>query len=105
MYKASDVGLFPIGKQGGWLAPFEMLCSGNLIIVSEEMGAASLIKEFNLGIVSKNYANSLLEIHKNNKDYKRQAKDASLFIKKNLSWKIFTEKMIKAYRDAWGKKH
>ena len=46
LYKAADVGLFPVGKQGGWLAPFELLCSGNPIIVSEEMGAASIIKKF-----------------------------------------------------------
>ncbi|MDO8528361.1 MAG: sugar phosphate nucleotidyltransferase [Nanoarchaeota archaeon] len=103
LYKASDVGLFPVGKQGGWLAPFEMLCSGNPVIVSEEMGAASLIKNFNLGVVTKDYASSLLEVHKNKKDYVKQAKEASLFIKKNLSWKIFTDKMIKAYKDALGK--
>lgn len=101
LYKASDAGLFPIGKQGGWLAPFEMLCAGVPIIVSEDMGAASIIKEFNLGITTANYSDSLLEVYKNLKECKKQAKNASLFIKKNFSWQIFADKMIKAYKDAW----
>nr|QBM01210.1 bifunctional protein GlmU [uncultured archaeon] len=101
LYKASDVGLFPIGKQGGWLAPFEMLCSSNPIIVSEDMGASSVIKRNNLGIVTKDYPKALLEIYKNKKKYKKQAQDSSLFIKKDLSWEIFADKMIRAYKDAW----
>ena len=104
LYKASDVGAFPVGKQGGWLAPFEMLCSGNPIIVSEELGAASIVKKNNLGIVTKDYANALIEIYKNWKDFKTQAKKASLFVKNNLGWHVFADKMIAAYKSAW-KKH
>ena len=92
--------LFPIGKQGGWLAPFELLCSENPIIVSEDLGAASLIKQNNLGVVTKDYANALLEIYEKEKKYKKQAKDAASFVKKNLGWNIFTDKMIKAFEDA-----
>jgi glycosyltransferase involved in cell wall biosynthesis len=101
LYKATDVGLFPVGKQGGWLAPFEILCSGNPIIVSEEMGAASIIKKNKLGIVTKNYANAILEVYKNKEKYKKEAKEAALVVKKNLSWEIFADKMIKAYKEAW----
>jgi len=100
LYKATNLGLFPIGKQGGWLAPFEVLCSAKPIIVSEELGAASIIKKFDLGVVTNDYETALLEIYNNQKQYKKQAKKASLFVKKNLSWKIFTDKMIKAYKDA-----
>ncbi len=100
LYKASDIGLFPVGRQGGGLAPFEMLCAGVPIIVSEDIGAASIIKKFDLGIATKDYANSLLEIHKNKKQYKKQAKIASEFIQKNLGWNVFSDKMIKAFEDA-----
>ncbi|MEK6860312.1 MAG: sugar phosphate nucleotidyltransferase [Nanoarchaeota archaeon] len=103
LYKASDVGLFPIGKQGGWLAPFELLCSGNPIIVSEELGAASIVKKFNLGIVTNNYSEELLNIYKNKEEFSKQAKAASLFVKKNLGWNVFADNMINAYKDAWKK--
>jgi dTDP-glucose pyrophosphorylase len=97
LYKACNVGLFPIGEQGGWLAPFELLCSGNPIIVSEDLGAASVIKKHNLGTVTKNYENALIKIYEKRKEYKKQAKDSSLFVKKNLGWDIFTDKMINAF--------
>jgi dTDP-glucose pyrophosphorylase len=100
LYKAADVGLFPVSKQGGWLTPFEMLCAGKPVIVSKDLGAASIIKRNKLGIVTENYAKALIEIRKNKNSYKKRAKKAALFIKKNLSWKNFAEEMIKAYKDA-----
>ncbi len=100
LYKASQVGLFPVGRQGGWLAPFETLCAGVPIIVSDEMGAASITKRFNLGIATKNYEEALLDVYNNLDKYKKDAKKAALFVKKNLSWQVFADKMIKAYKDA-----
>jgi len=101
MYKAADVGLYPIGKQGGVLAPFEVLCAGTPVIVSKEIETASLVKENNLGIVTENYSEAVLEVYKNQKKYKEQAKKSSLWIEKNLSWNVFADRMIKAYKDAW----
>lgn len=99
--KACDVGLFPVGKQGGWLAPFELLCSGNIVIVSEDLGAAEVIKKFNLGIVSNDYGKSLLEVYNNLSDYRKMGREASNVVKKNLGWDVFSDKMIRAFRDAW----
>ncbi len=101
LYKASDVGLFPLKKMGGVLAPIEVLCAGVPIIVSEEIETASLIKEKDLGIVTSNYADSVLEIYNNKKEWERKAKEKAVFIQKNLSWEMFAEKMIRAYKDAW----
>jgi dTDP-glucose pyrophosphorylase len=103
LYKASNIGLFPVGKQGGWLAPFELLCSENPIIVSEELGAASVIKKYNLGIVTNEYARAVLNIYKNNKTAVDNSRKASIFIKKNLGWDVFCDKMINAYKDSWKK--
>jgi len=102
-YKAADVGLYPIGKQGGVLAPFEVLCAGTPVIVSKDMETASLIKKHDLGIVTEDYANALFEIYKNKDEYKKQAKKMGVFIRKNISWEAYTDKMIKAYKEAWGK--
>jgi UDP-N-acetylglucosamine diphosphorylase / glucose-1-phosphate thymidylyltransferase / UDP-N-acetylgalactosamine diphosphorylase / glucosamine-1-phosphate N-acetyltransferase / galactosamine-1-phosphate N-acetyltransferase len=107
LYKAADIGLFPVGKQGGWLAPFELLCSGNPIIVSQELGAASVIKRFNLGIISKNneedYADAIIKIYENEESYKKESRIAAEFVKNNLGWDVFTDKMIKAYKEVWKK--
>jgi len=100
LYRACDVGLFPVGRQGGWLAPFELLCSGNPIIVSEEMGAASIVEKFNLGTITKNYSEALLEVHNKKAEHKKKAKAASNFLKKNLGWNVFGDKLIKAFEDA-----
>jgi dTDP-glucose pyrophosphorylase len=98
LYAAADVGLFPVGKQGGWLAPFEMICSGNPIITSEDLGAARVVKKFDLGYVTRDYSRVILDIYENQTDYKRRAKIASKFVKKNLGWNVFADKMIKAYK-------
>jgi UDP-N-acetylglucosamine diphosphorylase / glucose-1-phosphate thymidylyltransferase / UDP-N-acetylgalactosamine diphosphorylase / glucosamine-1-phosphate N-acetyltransferase / galactosamine-1-phosphate N-acetyltransferase len=102
--KAANLGIFPIGKQGGWLAPFELLCAGTPAIVSENLGAANIIKKFNLGLVNNNYSESILKIYNNQSEYKIKSREASIFIKRNLGWDVFTDKMIKAFRDAWNRK-
>ncbi len=104
LYKAANVGLFPIKRQGGVLAPIEALCAGIPIIVSLGIETAPLIKKNNLGIVTRDYDKAILEIYNNTEKYKEQAKKATLFVRDNLSWKSFADKMLEAYIYAW-KKH
>jgi glucose-1-phosphate thymidylyltransferase/bifunctional UDP-N-acetylglucosamine pyrophosphorylase/glucosamine-1-phosphate N-acetyltransferase len=104
LYKASDIGLFPIGEMGGVLAPFEVLCAGTPVVVSEDIETAAMIKKNNFGIVTKEYDKAILEIYNNKEKYKQEAKKAFEFIKKNLSWEMFAERMIKAYKETW-KRH
>ena len=101
LYDAADVGLFPIKKQGGVLAPLEVSCAKTPIIVSSEMETAPLIKKHDLGIVTRDYSKALLEIYNNQEKYKEKAKKTALFVKTNLSWKSFADKMIEAYMIAW----
>jgi len=100
LYKASDIGLSPIGKQGGWLAPFETLCAGTPIIVSPELGASSVIEKYRLGKVTSHFANAVLEI-RGNSSFKTQAKRSSIFLKKYFGWDRFTDKLISSYKEAW----
>ena len=101
LYKAADVGLFPIGKQGGWLAPFEILCAGTPIVVCSDMGIESVIRKNKLGIATKEYHKAILDIYNNQQEYNKQAAKAALFVKENLSWEIFTDRMIYAFKKAW----
>tara|TARA_Y100000310_G_C20696353_1_gene826006 strand:- start:396 stop:2273 length:1878 start_codon:yes stop_codon:yes gene_type:complete len=103
LFKAANLGLFPIGKQGGVLAPFEVICAGTPVIISEDMETASMFKHFDFGIVTKNYVNAIYEIYKNQEKYNEQAKRAKKFTKENLTWKVFSEGMAEAFKDAWRK--
>lgn len=97
LYKASDLGIYPVGAQGGWLAPFEHLCSGNPVIVSNEMGAASVIKKFDLGVVSSDYSKSVLEVYSKLGEFKKDGLRRQRVIEKNLGWDVFSDKMIKGF--------
>jgi len=103
LYKACDVGLFPVGGQGGWLAPFELLCSGNPIIVSEELGAASVIKKFDLGIVTSDYGGALVEVYSKLKEFKGEGNRRRKIVSKELGWDVFTDKLVKGFEVAWVK--
>jgi len=100
LYKVSNVGLFPIKGQGGVLAPLEVVCARIPIIVSEDMETASFIKENGLGIVTKNYAAAVIEVYENKEKYNKQSKQANSYIRDNLSWKVYAEKMIEAFKMA-----
>ena len=74
-----------------------MLCADKPIIVSEELGAASVIKKNNLGIVTQNYENALIDVYEKKKTFDMQAKNAAKFVKENLGWDKFADKMISAF--------
>jgi len=101
LYKASDVGLYPIRKQGGWLAPFEHLCSGNPVIVSPDLGAASVIKKFDLGVVTQDSSRALLDVYSQIKEFKKDGLRRRRVIEKNLGWDVFTDKMVKGFEWSW----
>jgi glucose-1-phosphate thymidylyltransferase/bifunctional UDP-N-acetylglucosamine pyrophosphorylase/glucosamine-1-phosphate N-acetyltransferase len=105
LYKASDLGLFPIKKQGGGLAPLELLSAGKPIITSKEMGISAIIKKFNLGIVTEDYQKKIIEVYNSQKEYKEKSKIAAEFLRDNLQWDNFTNKMIHLFNVALKKRN
>jgi glycosyltransferase involved in cell wall biosynthesis len=99
LYKACDVALFPIKSQGGWLSPFEALCAGTPIIISSEMTPADIIKKKRLGTVTDDFANAVINAYENLEVYKKRAKEAKVWVKKNLTWNRFCENMTKVFKD------
>ena len=101
LYASSDVAVFPIKVQGGWLSPFEALSAGVPIVVYPTMGAASIISKNNLGIVSKDLSKSILTIFKNyNKlDFKQNLEKSQKWIRNNLTWEKFTEQMLNIFKE------
>lgn len=97
LYKISNVALFPVKVQGGWLSPFEAICCERPIVVSSTMGASVLIKEHQLGVATDNLAEAIRKIRQNYSFHKERAKQAKQWVKENLSWDAYTEKMINVF--------
>lgn len=92
IYQGSNLGLFPIKSQGGALSIFDAIASGLPVIVSSEAGCSSIIEENKLGFVE-DFDKNIMDIHNN-----KQA-DHRKWIKDNLSWDKFCEKMVKVLED------
>jgi glycosyltransferase involved in cell wall biosynthesis len=100
VYHACDVLLHPVKSQGGWLAPFEALCAKRPIVVSTEMTASEIIKREKIGIVTNNFSETVLDIYKNPEKYNEMAERGNMWVRKNLSWEKFCEKMIRIFYKA-----
>lgn len=96
-YYSCDVLLHPIKPQGGWLSPFEVLCAKKPIVVSSEMTASEIIKRENIGIVTSDYEGAIMKIYRNPDKYNEIAKKRAKWVKENLSWDIFCEKMLNLF--------
>jgi len=97
LYHTCDVLLHPIRSQGGWLSPFEALCAKLPIIVSPEMTASNLINKENLGIVTDDFSSAVLDVYKNPEKYSEMAVRRAEWVKANLSWDKFCEKMLNVF--------
>lgn len=91
LFQASDVAIFPIKTQGGWLAPFEALCSATPVIVSSTMGAAYFIATQNIGVVTDDYAKAIADVYSEPKNYKAMAERGMEWVKENLTYKKFAK--------------
>jgi len=94
LYSICNLGLFPVKLQGGYLAVFEAIAFGLPVIVSPLMGAAALVRRYDLGIVSNDFTASINAVFAAYVSYQVKAGQAALWVKDNLTWDIFTQKMI-----------
>lgn len=94
LYHASKVAVFPVKTQGGWLAPFEALSAGIPVIVSQSMGAASVIQGNGLGIVTSEYSSAIAKVYAQYPNHKGLTEKSSLWVKDNLSWGLFAERLL-----------
>jgi len=96
LYHTCHLGLYPFKGQGGLLAPFENLCASKPIIVSPTYGAADIIA-YNKLLVTHNYAEAILKIYNNYKQFRILAFKAKEFIKRELSWEKYGERLLRVF--------
>ena len=99
IYLSHDLLIHPIQSQGGWLTPFESLCTELPIIVSKEFTASDIIEQNNIGVVSdlNNYVKDILEIYDNRKEAYIKAKRGKVWVNENLSWNRYGERMLNVF--------
>lgn len=97
LYHFANLLLHPIKPQGGWLAPFEAMCSGLPIIASKELSSKEIIENESLGIVTDDYEDAILQVHGNPAKYCAMAEKGKLWVRENLSWDKFCEKMLNMF--------
>jgi glycosyltransferase involved in cell wall biosynthesis len=100
LYYQCQVLLHPVHAQGGWLAPFEALCAGLPVIVSKELTAAEILRSEGLGTVTDGYENALLDVFTNYEHHRERARKGGEWVRKNLDWSAFCDRMIDIFRDA-----
>ena len=99
LYAACDVLIHPIKSQGGWLAPFECMCAGKPVIVSSEFTAEELIRNNLLGFqVVDDYERYITDLYNRPYDNATQ-EDIKMYVKENLTWEKFGEKMIGVFEE------
>jgi len=100
LYATHDLMLHPIKAQGGWLSPFEALCTGLPIIVSNEFTAASIIIDNSIGVVSNsdNYASDIMKVYHNRDKYHKQALKGKQWANSNLTWDKYCKGMINVFK-------
>ena len=97
LYAACDIALFPVKPQGGWLSPFEALCAGKPVVVSTRMTAAEMIKGNGIGTVTDDLPGAVMDIRTDPRKYRKMAERGSTWVKENLSWDRFCEKMVEQF--------
>ncbi len=105
LFHTCHVLLHPIKSQGGWLAPFEALCAKLPIVVSPEMTASDIVKKENLGVVTADYANAIFDIYQNLEKHRELAVRRAEWVRDNLSWDNFSEKMVQVFQKILSENH
>ena len=93
LYRRSNVNLFPALNQSWGFTPFEALCSDRISIVSEECGAAELLRREGIGLVCaptpEEFAESVRVVHDNPNVYRQKAIKGREFVLRHLTWKQY----------------
>jgi len=98
LYHACNILIHPIKQQGGWLVPFECMCVGKQIIVSDEFTAVDIIRDNSLCLVRSDPEDAIMNIEKytiSDRVFDHQRE----WVKENLSWEKFGDRMIEIFEE------
>jgi glycosyltransferase involved in cell wall biosynthesis len=93
----SDVFIHPVTGTGGWLAPFEALSAGLPVITSKRFFGKEFLGEW--ATVTDDYLGALLDVYSNRQEYNALAREASKWVKDNLTSIHYSTKMLGILRE------
>lgn len=96
LYSASILHLYPPVEESWGLAPFEALCANCLSIVSNECGAAELIKSEGIGVVcepsGQEFARQIQIFHADTAHFEELADRGKQYVTNRLGWQRHADK-------------
>jgi glycosyltransferase involved in cell wall biosynthesis len=98
-YSRAHVLVHPVGRQGGWLTPFEAISAKLPVIVSGLFTAKELIQDNELGTVCSGL-NPMLAIQMVHDNYARiteKTEKQAEWVRDNLSWDKYGEAIVKVF--------
>lgn len=100
LYYTHDILLHPVKEQGGWLVPFEAICTGLPVIVTDEFPAKELVyRTGNLVSPSEELTEVPANLIKNYDNFAGNDK-AKQWVKENLTWEKYGEGMLRVFKEA-----
>ena len=106
LYHLADIAVFPGKGQGSWLSPLEALASGKPVIVSDKLPCSDLMHELGfqpyVGETVESPAlllDKILCIYDDYEYWLKKAKDAQQYVLSNITWKNYTDKIMKIIED------
>lgn len=95
-YSACDLNIFAASNQSWGLTPFEALASKTISIVSDETGAAEIVAEEEIGLVSsptaEGFADLVTKVYQNRGKHDQMATRGYQYVARNLSHDAFGER-------------
>lgn len=102
LFAASAIVAFPAVNQTWGLTPFEAACVATPSVVSNDCGAAELILQEKIGMVTKpdeqSFANAILEYYNNPRKIRTIGARAGVFVKERHTWQIYAKKVEKFFQ-------
>lgn len=100
---AADIFLFSAyGGQTWGMVPFEALCSGTPVVVSDDCGAAEVVGKEKIGLVvaptADAFAEAVLELYKKPELGKEFGCRGKEFVKENLTWERYAGKLEVSFK-------
>jgi len=100
LYYFHDILLHPVREQGGWLVPFEAMCTGLPVIVTGKFPAMELVyRTGNLVSPSEELTEVTANLIKNYDNFVGNEK-AKQWVKENLTWEKYGAGMLRVFEEA-----
>ncbi|MFC1514866.1 glycosyltransferase family 4 protein [Candidatus Omnitrophota bacterium] len=100
LYSVCNLCLFPVKLQGGYLSVFEALSVGVPVVVYPTMGAATLVEDHDLGVVSEDLVRHIKDIRQNYPFHREKSRKAGDWVRTNLTWEHFSQRLIEIFEQA-----